>query len=145
MWLCRKFSFSRQNFGNTLGSRLDRPGEEVGLHPKNRLIFPSLQLIHYYFWKKYYLVEQVQASISQWRDAERMVRTGETRSEHMAKLSLILWRNTQINGYWAKSTQSNAKYIFSDMFELCFKDFTTKLLFQIDDKVTSEIVLFYIY
>ena len=31
------------------------------------------------------------------------------------------------------------------MFELCFKDFTTKLLFQIDDKVTSEIVLFYIY
>lgn len=78
---------------------------------------------------------KLEASISQWRDTERMVRTGEIRSGHMAKLSSISWMNIQINDYWTEPTQIKCKvYTFRYVWVGFQVVYQPKLLFRIDDK-----------
>lgn len=57
---------SKTDIENTFGFYWDRPGDGVILHPRKRWTFPSLQLVHNYSCKNYYLVKLAQDSISQW-------------------------------------------------------------------------------
>lgn len=47
----------------------------------------------------------------------------------MFKLLSILWMNILINDYWVKLIELDVKYIFLDMVELSFKEFSRLLSF----------------